>query len=154
VPPLPPVDQSQVKTTRERYDRHTSVSFCAGCHAAFEPMGNAFEHYDAIGHYRDEENGEPIDSSGAIVGTTSSDGAVADAVELANRLAQSSDVQTCFARHAYRFVLGRLDTDAEACAIADFAKSFRDGKLDVRALLLALATSPATFERLPLAQDP
>jgi len=154
VPPLPPVDQTAVKTTRERYDRHTSVAFCAGCHQAFEPMGNAFEHYDAIGHYRDTENGEPIDSSGAIVGTTSSDGPVADAVELTNRLATSPDVQACFVRQAYRFALGRRETDAEACALESFAKSFQDGQLDVRALLLALATSPTTFARLPLAQDP
>jgi hypothetical protein len=154
VPPLPPANQGEVKTTRERYEQHMSVSFCAGCHASFEPMGFAFEHYDAIGHYRDEENGEPIDSSGAIVGTTSSDGPVADAVELAHRLSQSPDVETCFVRHAYRFALGRLDTDAESCALADFARSFRDGEPDVRKLLLALATSPATFERLPLQPDP
>jgi hypothetical protein len=153
VPPLPPVDQAEVKTTRERYDRHTSVAFCAGCHAAFEPMGNAFEHYDAIGHYRDEENGEPIDSSGALVGTTSSDGPVADAVELVSRLSESPDVQTCFVRHAYRFALGRLDTQAESCAIDAFAQSFRGG-LDVRKLMLALATSPTTFARLPLPPDP
>ncbi|HEY3497505.1 MAG TPA: DUF1588 domain-containing protein [Polyangiaceae bacterium] len=154
VPPLPPADEAEVKTTRERYERHTSVPACAACHASFDPMGFAFEHYDALGQYRDEENGEPIDASGAIVGTASSDGPVADAVELANRLAESPEAQSCFVRHAYRFALGRRDTQAEACAIDDFARSFRDGELDVRRLLLALATSPATFERLPLAQDP
>ena len=154
VPPLPAADEAQGKTTRARYEAHTSVPLCAGCHASFEPMGFAFEHYDALGQYRDEENGEPVDSSGAIVGTTSSDGPVADAVELANRLAESADVQSCFVRHAYRFALGRRDTQAEACAIDDFARSFRDGELDVRRLMLALATSPTTFERVPLALDP
>jgi hypothetical protein len=88
------------------------------------------------------------------VGTASSDAPVADAVELANLLAVSPDVQSCFVRHAYRFALGRRDTGAESCAIDDFAKTFRDGELDVRELLLTIATSPATFERLPLAQDP
>ena len=154
VPPLPAADETEVKTTRARYERHTSVAVCAGCHAAFDPMGFAFEHYDALGQYRDEENGEPIDSSGAIVGTVSSDGPVADAVELAFRLAESSEVQSCFVRHAYRFALGRRETEAEACALEDAARSFHDAELDVRQLLLALATSPATYERVPLPEDP
>jgi hypothetical protein len=154
VPPLPPADQSAAKTTRERFEQHTSVAFCAACHQMFDPMGYAFEHYDAIGRYRDQENGTPIDSSGAIVGTESSDGPVANAIELSARLAASPEVHACFTRQAYRFTVGRKETDADACALKASAQQFETQGLDVRELMLALLTSPGTLERVPLTPEP
>ena len=154
VPPLPPADQSTAKTTRERFEQHTSVAFCSACHQVFDPMGYAFEHYDAIGRYRDQENGTPVDSSGAIVGTTSSDGPVADAIELSARLAASPDVHTCFVRQAYRFTVGRKETDADSCTMAGYAAQFAAQNLNLRELMLALVTAPEAFLRVPMTPEP
>ena len=154
VPPLPPADQSAAKTTRERFEQHTSVAFCAACHQMFDPMGFAFEHYDAIGRYRDLENGAPVDSSGAIVGTQSSDGPVADAIELSTLLATSPEVHACFTRQAYRFTVGRRETEAESCALASYTELLEQQNLDLRELMLALLTAPGTLDRVPLTPDP
>jgi hypothetical protein len=154
VPPLPPADQGAVKTTRERYEKHTSIAFCAACHATFDPMGFAFEHYDAVGHYREQENGASIDASGAIAGTASSDGPVTDAIDLAEHLATSPEVQACFVRQTYRFTFGRLESAGDACALEGFEQSFRERSLNVRELMLKLATSAASFQRLPLSAEP
>jgi hypothetical protein len=153
VPPLPPADKSEAKTTRQRFAQHTSIAFCAACHQNFDPMGNAFEHYDAIGRYRTEENGVTVDSSGALVGT-STDAPVADAVELSNLLAVSPDVHSCFVRQTYRFTVGRKETDADACGIEAFSKLFADKNLDLRELMLALVTAPSSFERVAVTPDP
>jgi hypothetical protein len=153
VPPLPPADQSAAQTTRERFEQHTSVAFCAACHQMFDPMGFAFEHYDAIGRYRTEENGTPVDSSGAIVGTQNADGPVTDAIELSTRLVASPEVHACFARQAYRFTVGRKETEAEACALAAHTQSFEAQALDVRELMLALVTAPGALDRVPLIPD-
>ena len=117
-------------------------------------MGNAFEHYDAIGRYRSEENGVAIDSSGALVGSKSSDAKVADAVELSALLAASPDVHSCFVRQAYRFTVGRRETDADACRLDGYRQLFAENSLDVRELLLALATDPSSFERVAVTPDP
>jgi hypothetical protein len=154
VPPLPPADQSAAKTTRERFEQHTSVAFCAACHQVFDPMGYPFEHYDAIGRYRDQENGTPIDSSGAIVGTESSDAPVADAIELSALLATSPEVHACFTRQTYRFIVGRKETDADACALTANTQQFETQGMDVRELMLTLLTSPSSLERVPLTPDP
>src|SRR5204863_1807696 len=87
VPPLPPVDKTAIKTTRQRFQTHTSAAFCSGCHQFFDPMGFTFENYDGIGQWRTMENGVAVDSSGAIVGTGASDRPVANAVELTQALA-------------------------------------------------------------------
>ncbi|HXK19720.1 MAG TPA: DUF1588 domain-containing protein, partial [Polyangiaceae bacterium] len=153
VPPLPPADKSGAKTTRERFAMHTSIAFCQACHQNFDPMGNSFEHYDAIGRYREQENGEPVDSSGALVGS-SSDAPVADAVALSTLLSTAPDVHSCFVRQTYRFTVGRRERDADACAMSGFTKLFDDKQLDVRELMLALVTAPDALTRVPLTPDP
>ncbi len=154
VPPLPPADQSSAKTTRERFEQHTAIAFCSACHQMFDPMGFAFEHYDAVGAYRDDENGTPVDSSGAIVGTASSDAPVADAIELSSLLSASPEVHACFVRQTYRFTLGRTEAEAELCALDAQAKAFDAQDLNLRELMLALVTAPAALERVPLTPDP
>jgi hypothetical protein len=151
VPPLPPVDKTAIKTTRQRFEQHTSAAFCATCHTHFDPMGYVFENYDGIGQWRTQENGVPIDSSGAIVGTMSSDGPMADAVALAKALAASPEVHDCFARQVFRFDLGRTEGAGDACTLAQATKTFTDKNLDLRELLVALATSPSFAARVAAA---
>jgi hypothetical protein len=147
VPPLPPAEQSGAKTTRERFAMHTSIAFCSSCHQAFDPMGYAFEHYDAIGRYREQENGQVIDSSGALVGTAGSPAPVADAVALSSLLSTTPEVHSCFVRQTYRFTIGRKETEADACALSSYAQLFEDKKLDVRELMLALVTDASALSR-------
>jgi hypothetical protein len=52
---------------RQQFAEHRSNASCAGCHAFLDPMGFAFENYDAIGRWRDQEKKLPIDASGSLV---------------------------------------------------------------------------------------
>ena len=36
------------------------------CHGIINPLGFTLEHFDAVGRYRERDNGKPIDSSGRI----------------------------------------------------------------------------------------
>jgi len=130
-------------TTRERFAEHTTSSQCAGCHSLIDPVGFAFEHYDAVGRYRTSENGMPIDSSGELTQADESTVAFEDAVGLAKALAVSSDVRKCVARQWFRYGLGRLETDADACSLAAIDTAFAASGYRMRALLLAVVTSDA-----------
>ena len=57
-------------TMRERMEQHRRNPVCASCHRIFEPIGIAMENFDAIGAWRTEEAGTPIDASGQIVDGT------------------------------------------------------------------------------------
>jgi hypothetical protein len=143
VPPLPAANKADVKTTRQRFDMHTSLEFCHACHKTFDPMGDVFESYDAIGAYRTQENGVPVDSSGAIVGTTSSDATFSNAIDMVKALSVSPDVHQCFARQVYRFSVGRGEVDSDQCAIQGYTRVFTEKGFDLRELLVAIASSPA-----------
>ena len=51
-------------TTRERVSLQTKPQACQTCHATINPLGFAFENFDAVGRYRTTEQGKPIDASG------------------------------------------------------------------------------------------
>jgi hypothetical protein len=53
-------------TIRERLERHRANPDGAACHALIDPLGFALENFDAIGRWRDEEAGRPVDASGRL----------------------------------------------------------------------------------------
>jgi hypothetical protein len=141
VPPLPPVDQAAPTTTRARFAAHLTNPACSDCHSTFQPMGDAFEEYDALGMFRSDQNGYPIDSSGALVGATGGDQPVANAVELAKLLAHSPDTVDCFARQAFRFTIGHLETDYDQCSVAQVKQTLSTTELDVRQMISSIVSS-------------
>jgi hypothetical protein len=96
-------------TTRQRFERHVSNAFCAGCHTRIDGAGFGFEPFDGIGAYRTTENGQPVDSSGTIVGTGEIDGAYRGVTELATRLSGSHLLADCYVRQAYRYAMGQVE---------------------------------------------
>jgi hypothetical protein len=55
------------KTTREHFAAHSDNPTCAACHKRMDPIGFGFEHYDAFGRRREQENGQAIDASGSVI---------------------------------------------------------------------------------------
>jgi hypothetical protein len=56
VEPLEPTPADAPKATiRMQLQTHATHSTCASCHKKIDPLGFAFENYDAIGHWRTEE---------------------------------------------------------------------------------------------------
>lgn len=63
-PPPPPPNVTAIKPTavkepkttlRAKIEAHRSDAGCAACHRKIDPLGLAFDNYDAIGHWRTEE---------------------------------------------------------------------------------------------------
>ncbi len=64
VPPLPENDgRSEPASLRERMEQHRSNPVCATCHVNMDPLGFALENFDAIGRWRESDEGAPIDSA-------------------------------------------------------------------------------------------
>jgi hypothetical protein len=77
-PPPPPPDVPALKTEgkdtgktltmRDAMIQHRANPACAGCHSRMDPIGFAMENFDAIGRWRDQDAGNPIDASGVFPG--------------------------------------------------------------------------------------
>lgn len=138
-----PPDPDPNATTRERFAEHTEDPACAGCHVLIDGIGFGFEHYDAIGAWRDMEGTLPVDASGEVLGTDEINGEFDGAVELANKLAQSTEVQECVATQWMSFALGRVPGEDDTCSTDDLIARFQDSGHDVRELVLALVETEA-----------
>ena len=132
-------------TTRERFAVHGTTAGCTGCHERIDPMGFGFEHFDGMGVYRDKEEGKDIDSSGAVIGTRDSAlrGAFDGVDGLSTKLAKSRQVHDCLSSQWYRWALGRVEAESDACALDKIQAKFFDTSGSFEELQLAIVGSDA-----------
>ena len=71
IEPVPP--EGEKITIRQRMEAHTRDPNCAACHKSIDPLGLAFDQYDAIGQWRTHEHiptgvgkNPPVDASGTL----------------------------------------------------------------------------------------
>jgi hypothetical protein len=70
VPPLKQNDgKSKPASLRERMEQHRKNAVCASCHATMDPLGFALEHFNAIGKWREDDEGATINSAITLRGT-------------------------------------------------------------------------------------
>lgn len=141
IPPPPPgVDTSlepstggEPETLRQRLDQHRQDPACRACHEMMDPIGFAFEHYDAIGMWRDLDNGLPVDASSEVEGV-----AVDGGVEMGELVAQMPEVAACVARRFYQHANARLDGSSERAAVDLLIEQFVASDYDFKQLVLDL----------------
>jgi mono/diheme cytochrome c family protein len=66
VPELKAAPHGKVLSMREQMQAHRTNAVCAACHSRMDPIGFALENYDAVGRWRGEDAGAPIDASGTL----------------------------------------------------------------------------------------
>ncbi|MCA9681675.1 MAG: DUF1592 domain-containing protein [Myxococcales bacterium] len=147
VPPLPAIEPDQ--TNRQRVEAHTQAegSVCVTCHSSYiNPYGFPFEGYDAIGAWRTEDNGQPVDAAtsvllgGAVV-------PVADALELMDVMAESQAVHECYAQHWIEYAAGRNAVTIDDPQIERIGADSLEQQQSLHDLLVALTISPAFLNR-------
>ena len=136
---VPPDIEEAEGTNRERTELATAAPECAGCHESINPPGFAFEHYDALGQWRAEDNGLPVDASGELVLWGGEVLSFDDGVDLAHQLAQSDQVKDCYTLRWVRYATG-AQLQAGGPGVAQLQAGFR-GDDDVPELLVKIVTS-------------
>jgi Protein of unknown function (DUF1592)/Protein of unknown function (DUF1588)/Protein of unknown function (DUF1585)/Protein of unknown function (DUF1595)/Protein of unknown function (DUF1587) len=100
-------------SARERSAILQGTSPCGSCHVLMDPIGLAFENFDALG----KEHATNIDTSGEIKGDLGVKGTFNGAAELGAILADSDQVSTCISKQWFRYTFGRHEVSADACVI-------------------------------------
>jgi hypothetical protein len=59
---------------REQMEQHRQNPACAVCHVRMDPLGFALENFDAVGRWRAEDGGSPIDATSTFMDGTPIDG--------------------------------------------------------------------------------
>jgi hypothetical protein len=103
----PPDTVDAEATNRERTEAVTSSVACSACHDSINPTGFAFENFDAMGKYRDEDNGQPVNASGSL-DLREETLTFEDGVDLSRQLSTNEQVQACYALRWTRYALGTI----------------------------------------------
>jgi hypothetical protein len=67
-PEVPALDEQKqlTGTLRQVMEQHRANAGCASCHQKMDPIGFAFENFDAIGAWREKDGAADIDASGVL----------------------------------------------------------------------------------------
>ncbi len=69
-PAVPEIDLADPEiaklTLKERIENHRDQPACISCHQKIDPWGIAFENFDALGSWRSEISGKPVDASAEL----------------------------------------------------------------------------------------
>lgn len=131
-------------TERERIESVTQPARCAGCHAFINPFGFMQENFDAIGRYRTQDAGKPVDPSISIGFLDEGQLTTATAVDALRGLTRSLRFQQCFTRQLFRFYLGRDEVEGDDPLLRQlFFELAQGSSQSVLGLLRSLAKSTA-----------
>jgi PAS domain-containing protein len=92
-------------TPRELLAVHRESALCSSCHSRMDPLGLALENFSAVGTWRTEDKGMPIDASGQLI----SGEAFNDVRELKRVLRENraTDFYRCLTQKMLIFATGR-----------------------------------------------
>jgi hypothetical protein len=142
------------KPLRARFEK-TREEYCWSCHQKMNPLGMAFEMYDDVGRFREQEllrdnkTSVAVDASGAIIasGDPKLDGPVDNAIDLMHKLADSPRVRQSFVRYAFRYWMGRNETLDDSPTLIAADKAYVESGGSMKELIESLLTSDSFLYR-------
>ncbi|GAB5559679.1 MAG: hypothetical protein SynsKO_13260 [Synoicihabitans sp.] len=144
-PPPPPADVPSLDTVileklpmRERLALHRADPACASCHNLMDPPGFALENFDAVGRWRDSEDGLAINAEGGLPDGQSFHGA--DGLEYGLLVRPDLFVAT-LTEKLMIFALGRGVEYYDAPAIRKIVRESADDNYRISVIVAGIARS-------------
>ena len=145
-PPPPPAvpalkensGSGKALSLRERIAQHRANPACAGCHNLMDPLGFAFENYDAVGRWRERDESGPIDASGNLPDGSKFEGVAG----LQQALLKYPDVfATTFAEKLLTYALGRGVEYYDAPSIRKVVREAKKADYKFSSFILGIVNS-------------
>ena len=138
---VPPLEEKTVDgslSVRERLMEHRANPPCAGCHSLMDPVGFSLENFDAIGRWRETEDGQRIDATGSFPGRAEFQGVAG----LERVLLERSDLFVgTLVEKLMTFALGRGVEHFDAPAVRQIVRNARNQEFRFSSLILGIVRS-------------
>ena len=157
-PPPPPPDVPDLAeekqltgSLRKVMEMHRESPLCASCHNKMDPIGFAFENYDAVGAWRDKDGAFDIDPSGTLPDGRSFRGPA----ELKAILRGQKDTfARCLTEKVLTYALGRGLEHYDRCAVDGILKMLDKDDHKLSALVLGVVESEPFQMRTSTGENP
>jgi cytochrome c553 len=138
VTPLP-IEVQPDLSTRERVLLQTSPEACAACHALINPLGFALENFDAIGRFRREDRGRPVNAEGTYTSRTGEVVPFQGSRQLAEFLVTSPEVTAAFTQQLFQHLVQQAPAAWGPGTQDRLVEEFRASGWHVRRLAVRIA---------------
>jgi len=159
-PPPPPANVSAIEpsppespkaTLRQKIEAHRSDANCAACHARIDPLGLAWDNYDAVGRWRTHEQvpqGVGADPAIDASGTLPDGRSFADPVQFKRLLLDDREqVARAFIEHLCTYALRRVLTVDDRADVAAIVAESKRHDFRVADIVRAVALSDLLRKR-------
>ncbi len=136
--------------TRERIALQTSPKNCMSCHGIINPLGFTLENFDAIGRWRDQEKGKPIDATGQFVTRSGDLVRFKNVHDLAHFLAGSDEAHEAFVARLFHHTVRQPLLVYGPEKLGELRRYFAANHFDMRRLLVEIVAQTALPERAKL----
>jgi PAS domain-containing protein len=152
VDPIEPIPPTGTKITiRQRIEAHAKNASCAACHRNIDPLGLAFDQYDAIGQWRTREVVPTGVGENPVVvasGVLPDGRKFQDSVEFKKLLVEGRDqIARAFIEHLCTYALRRVLTVDDQEQLRLIADEARQSQYRVRDIVRAVALSDLIRKR-------
>jgi mono/diheme cytochrome c family protein len=131
---------TKAPTMRQTMEAHHSNPSCNTCHQIFEPIGLALENFDAVGAWRTQDEGSPIDATGVLVDGTKVDGVASLRDSLVRRSDQFARVVV---EKLLTYALGRGVEYDDMPLVRSIVRDSAGTKYQFSAIVLGIVKNPA-----------
>lgn len=146
-PAVPEIDLADPEiaklTLKERIEDHRNHPACKSCHAKIDPWGIAFENFDAIGSWREEVKGKPVDATSHLFNREKLDGM--DGLKRFLLTNRQDQFVRAMVHKISTYALGRPLTFADRSRVDQIASDLRK-RGDGLATLVALIVKSDLFQ--------
>ena len=152
VDPIEPVPPTGKKVTlRQRIEAHARNANCAACHRTIDPLGLAFDQYDAIGQWRTHEHVPTGVGENPLVNAS---GIMPDGRKFTNSvqfkqllLADRDKIARAFIEHLCTYALRRVLTVDDREDVQSIVEQAKKGQYRVKDIIRAVASSELLQKR-------
>ena len=126
-------------TMRQMMEVHREKTLCASCHKRMDPIGLGLENFNAIGQFRSEESGQPIDSSGVLITGEKFNDIAALKKVLADE--RRDDFYRCLSEKLLTYAIGRGPKYFDAVTIEALVEKLNKGEGNLKDLVVMIIES-------------
>jgi len=137
-------------TTRDRITLQTKPEACQSCHAMINPLGFTLENFDAVGRFRTEDAGKPIDPSGGYRTRSGELVRFKGVRDLANYLADSEETRSTFVEQLFHYMIKQPIRAYGPDMLPDLRKAFAANEFNIRRLVVDIVTAAAVGQAASL----
>jgi cytochrome c553 len=135
-------------TTRQRVSIQTQPESCRSCHGMINPLGFTLEHFDAVGRYRKEEKGKPIDATGSYETRSGESVKFSEVHDLAAYLTTSSEAHSAFVQQLFHYLVKQPIGAFDRQELPELRRFFTAHDFNIRKLAVEIMASSALTPRV------